>query len=371
MVIARRWEDTIHCGPNGTSFCDCWTDRVKNERNILVITGLGWDPRMTVLANVLKGMGGRGLRDFHLLNYRPTKAYISPNGDFLKKNRCKFSAIIKGFGHEKEIDIITRRDGNTYCGDRAIVDLYLKCDLNNYSDILVDISALPKSLYFTLLLILIRRRDKEYPKLNVHVIACQDVDLDEQINESADDTRILQGFKSNFTLISRQQITKIWVPVLEKNYAVSLRKLYSRITPKDVYPVLPFPSRNPRTDDDLLIEYRSIFVDEWNLNPMNIIYAVEDDPRDVYRSLLKLLNKQREILEPLGGVSMAVSALSSKLSSIGIFMAAFDGDMAVVHAIGRHSPPTNLADSKYWGEQYGEGCRKNLHSVWLTGEPYA
>jgi hypothetical protein len=67
---------------------------------------------------------------------------------------------------------------------------------------------------------------------------------------------------------------------------------------------------------------------------------------------------------------MVVSVLSSKLSSIGAFMAAFEKNMAIVHAIGRHVPPKNMG-LDYWDIDHMIRFEKNLHSIWLTGEPYA
>lgn len=370
MDVTRRWEDAIHIKPTILDFNDFWKNRLKEKRNILIITGLGWDPRMSVLPKTLKNIGGNGLRDLHLLHYKPSKSENSPNKKFINYNRETINSIYEKWGSKEEFEIMTRKERNLYVGDEAISRCYIKYDFKKYSDILVDISALPKSLYFTLLSVLVKKCDIDHPKMNIHVIACQDVDFDSQIKENPDDTRFLKGFKGIFNRLSQQQVTIIWVPVLEQNYSASLRKLHDYVNPKDVYPVLPFPSRNPRTDDNLLIEYRSIFVDEWYINPMNIIYSVEDDPLDVYRSLLNLLEKQKEVLEPLGGVSMVVSALSSKLSSIGVFMSAFEGNIAVAHAIGRHVPPENLDDTRYWNEDAMNRFQRNIHSIWLTGEPY-
>jgi hypothetical protein len=121
--------------------------------------------------------------------------------------------------------------------------------------------------------------------------------------------------------------------------------------------------------DDLLIEYQTIFVDEWRLNPLNIIYAAENDPLDIYRSLLNLYDQQMEALKPLGGISMVFSCLSSKLASIGAFMAAYEKNVAVAHAIGRHDLKENGIE-EYWSESHKSRFKSNLHSIWLTGEPY-
>jgi len=204
------------------------------------------------------------------------------------------------------------------------------------------------------------------------VIACQDVDLDNQIIESIDDLRFFKGFAGKMRSVSHKNLLGIWAPILTGNSTIVLRKLHDKLHEdlqlKDIYPVLPFPSRNIRSDDDLLMEYHSIFVDEWNLNPLNIIYAAEDDPLDIYRSLMNLYDQQMEALSPLGGISMIFSCLSSKISSIGAFMAAFEKRIAVAHGIGRHELK-NISDH-YWSDEYKNRFKKNLHSIWLTGEPY-
>jgi hypothetical protein len=200
------------------------------------------------------------------------------------------------------------------------------------------------------------------------VVACQDVDLDNRIIESTDDLRFLKGFEGKMRRTTRKKLPKIWAPILTGNSQSVLTKLHEYLEPKDIYPILPFPSRNIRTDDDLLMEYHGIFVDEWGLNSLNIIYAAEDDPLDIYRSLLNLYDQQTETLEPLGGISMVFSCLASKISSIGAFMAAFEKKIAVAHAIGRHE--LKDINDRYWSEENQNRFKKNLHSIWLTGEPY-
>jgi len=289
---------------------------------------------------------------------------------FIEKNAQQLDELTDNWAEKKEVTIITRKEGNLYIGDEEISKYYAKWDLKPYMDVLIDVSSLPKSLYLTLLLTMVKKSKRISKEINLHVVACQDVDLDNQITESADDTRLLKGFKAKLERLSQQTVPKIWAPVLAKNNEKSLSKLYQRIGPKDIYPILPFPSLNPRNDDDLLIEYKDIFVNEWALDPLNIIYAAEDEPLDVYRSLLNLFHQQKEALEPLGGVSMVISTLSSKLSSIGAFMAAFEKNMAIAHAIGRHIPPEDMG-FEYWEIDHMTSFKGNLHSIWLTGEPYA
>jgi hypothetical protein len=368
MVIERKWEDAIHL--KHKFFEDFWKQRLEQKRDILVICGLGWDPRMTILLSVLKDFGGRGLRHLHLINYRPYPSFESTYKKFIEKNVEEKKRLCAHWMIEKEISIITRKEDNRYAGDDEISRSYTGCDISQYSEIQVDISALPKSLYFPLLQVLVKKCKKSNNGINLHVIACQDVSLDNQIIESIDDLRFFKGFAGKLRSVTHKNLPKIWVPILTGNSKIVLQKLHEYLQPKDIYPVLPFPSRNIRTDDDLLMEYHNIFVDEWNLNPLNIIYAAEDDPLDIYRSLMNLYDQQMEALSPLGGISMVFSCLSSKISSIGAFMAAFEKEkeIAVAHAIGRHELK-NISDL-YWSDEYKNRFKENLHSIWLTGEPY-
>lgn len=367
--MSRRWIDAIHFKKE--DFQDFWQSRFLAPRDVLLILGLGWDPRMTVVAHLLKLFGGIGRRDVRLIRFSPYLNFQSPHQKYIDKNYQLLSEIAEGWATINEVFIQTRNAENQYIGDELISFEHVDIDLSSYNDIIVDISSLPKSLYFPLLYIIVNKCLQNNDANNVHVAACQDSGLDSQIVESSDDTRLVKGFRGGLNMVSQQDIPRIWVPLLAGNNATCLEKLYrlEDLSPTDIYPILPFPSENPRTDDNLLSEYTHTFVNVWQLNSMNIIYAAEDDPLDVYRRLLSLHDQQQEALNPLGGVKIVVSPLSSKLSSIGAFLAAFEKGMAIAHAIGRHAPPTFLDDNSWDESHFGE-FQKNLHSVWLTGEPY-
>lgn len=367
MVKEGIWDYAIHFKPN--EFKKFWKEHLKQKKNILLVTGLGWDPRMIALPSQLKSLGGSGLRDLHIINYRPSSSFKSPYKKFIDKNAVELDKIIGGWANKKQIDVNTRNESKLYIGDKEISKHYIGYDFTQYTDILVDISSLPKSLYFALLYIIVKRTIDITQEVNVYVVACHDADFDSQITETVDDARLLNYFKGKVGRISTRDVPIIWAPIMATENYAGLTKLHNLFPLKDIYPILPFPCQNPRKDDDLLVEYRQAFVDEWQVESLNIIYAAEDDPLDVYRSLLNLFNQQNKALEPLGEVSMIISALSSKLSSIGAFMAAYEKKMAVGHPIGRHKPPSNMTLDN-WGSTYMEEFEGRLHSVWLTGEPY-
>lgn len=368
VKVNNKWDYALHITPGKIE--SFWVNRLKEERGILLITGLGWDPRMTAFTGALKDYGGLGVRDIHIIDYKPFPSFKSPHQSFININTKIVNSLTKDWGEKTIVNITTRSKESLYIGDKEIEKYSMGIDLSKYSEILVDLSALPKSLYFTLLYVLIKKSEKFYNnKKNIYAIVCQNPKLDSQIIESVDDTRFLKGFRGETGRTSKENIPKIWVPILAKNHPACLRKIREVADPRDTYPILPFPSRNPREDDDLLIEYSKIFSDEWSLNILNFIYAAEDDPLDVYQSILKLFSKQKETLAPLGGCTFIISALSSKLSSLGAFMAAFEKNMAIAHAIGRHNPPQEM-NATFWDDNQMTDFKNNLHTIWLAGEPY-
>ena len=192
MGIVRTWNDAVHLQPD--AFQHFWSERLKKKREILLILGLGWDPRMTALLSVLKDLGGKGSRYVHLVRYSPSRSFKSPHKEFIDKNLSELDQTMQNWGEKQNIEIITRAEDNLYIGDSELSKFYVQFDLRPFSDILVDVSSMPKSLYFTLLLILVKNSEKQSQSINLHVIACQDSVLDNQIIESADDTRYLKGF---------------------------------------------------------------------------------------------------------------------------------------------------------------------------------
>jgi hypothetical protein len=127
---------------------------------------------------------------------------------------------------------------------------------------------------------------------------------------------------------------------------------------------LPFPAKNPRRGDDLLLELRSLIFDTIEVEPRNFIYADERNPFDLYRGLCRLSDRYTKALAPVGDVSVVTSVHGSKVLSVGALLAAYEKDLTVVSA-----GPTG------YRIQTGVGIDKvtngdHLMCLWLDGEPY-
>ena len=239
--------------------------------------------------------------------------------------------------------------------------------LAGFTDVIVDITALPTSLSFPLLGALIStydqmRRDRR-PPFNLHCIVCENPDLDDHtVAEGGDVAEYIDPFRGRGGRAAEPDPITIWAPVLGERQPAVLRKIYDMLLPQEVKPFLPSPSHNPRRGDDLVAEYHSLLFDTCEVEPRGFIYADERDPFDIYRQLAELADDYTQSLGPLGQARTVVSSHSSKLLSLGILLAAFEHSLAVAHV----EPTGYSLDTS----ELSLGANE-LFEVWLTGEAYA
>src|SRR5439155_805554 len=115
-----------------------------------------------------------------------------------------------------------------------------------------------------------------------------------------------------------------------------LEVLRQNLLPNEICPVLPFPARNPRRSDNLLVELRELLQDTVQVEPANFIYADESNPFDLYRALARLHDRYRSALAPLGEATVVVSMHSSKTLSLGALLAAYERQLPVMNAEPEH-----------------------------------
>ena len=96
-----------------------------------------------------------------------------------------------------------------------------------------------------------------------------------------------------------------------------------------ICPLLPFPSRNHRRADDLLSEYQIALVDEWAVDPRDVVYASEKNPLDCYRTLSTLKTRFDSTMAGTYQPRMVLSPVGSKVLAAGALMAAIERGMAV------------------------------------------
>lgn len=234
--------------------------------------------------------------------------------------------------------------------------------LDVYSQIVVDISGLPRSVYYPLVRGLLQAEEIEWEG-NLHVIAVDSHEVDRAlVQEGAEEVAPLGGFAGPPN--EGESAATVWVPVIGEGMTQQLQALYERIEPDEVVPVLPFPSTDPRRSDDLLLEHGDVLVGQFDVEARNFLYASESNPFDLYRAILDLHDRYQRALRSLGKARFVLSTHSSKLLSIGVLLGAFELGLEVMH-VGPSRHGLRAGSDVGALEVHGE-----VTDLWLTGEPY-
>ena len=363
-----RWQNYVL--ERGGGLAQFWQGHLGDgERRILFVMGCGFDPRMCMGLELLLASGGKGDRDVLLIEYHEGDDSPSRQHDDLgTANHERLEAALSGRGTVRRHQIQCITDQGLRVGSRQVQRIFdQRQPLEGYSDVVVDISALPRGLYFTLLARLLYHVDNwgDGRPPNIHVLVAEDPDLDARIQDvGIDETaEFLPGFSAAF---SREATTypTVWLPLLGEKRQPQVERLYDLIKPDEVAPVLPSPSRMPRRGDALLMEYRDFLFDQLRIDPRNILYVSEQNPFEVYRQVRRSVLYFREVLGLLGGCRFALSALSSKLMSLGALLVAYElktagYDIGVAHI---DCQGYRIASPETHPEVVG---------FWLSGECYA
>ncbi len=257
-----------------------------------------------------------------------------------------------------------RPEGEEHASGLAVTRAFFKGGyIDGYDEVLIDVSALPRSIFFPLIKGMLELVDREGWRGQLHVVACDNPEVDALVTgEGVDAPRALSGFAARS---STEAATRIWVPVLGENEVARVEALYLDIRPSEICPALPFPAANPRRADELILAYRPLLIETIDVELRNFIYAAEYDPFDLYRKLSELNGDYAEMLESIGETRMILSAHSSKLLSVGVLLAAYEQQLEV-----RHASPSNYM-LEHPEHLTGLAAHDLVVDLWLTGEPYA
>lgn len=373
----RRWDPYFM--RHGHGFGSFWRAHLGDRsRDLLYVVGRGFDPRMCAGLAAVLAAGGAGRRDILLIDF--DEGGDSPSrqhGDLADLNFESLNKLLEDRGDIKVRSMaMWSNDGlmRRRVGSRNAAMLLSLPDIQPYSDVVIDVSALPRSVYFALigkalyLLESLTDPDSRACPINLHVIVTEDPALDRRIRDVGvdDAAHYIHGFSGDMDLEGSAEVPRVWFPILGESQHNKYERVHDLVNPREISPVMPSLVSNPRRGDDLLVEYQPLLFDQWRIDPGNIIYAAERNPFEAYRQITRAVRHYQQALEPLGGCRVAISALSSKLLSIGALLAAHeskahDGGIAIAHIEAHGHEMTTAPDATSAGE---------LFSLWLAGEAY-
>ena len=343
------------------SFADAWAR--PSDAPLLFLCGSGFDPRAAAVLQRLRQVTGRRVDGWMFeLPAQATDLDVRP---LAEANRLEIKRLITAGGGELRCQELPDFNDARSLGRLISRRFQESAVLDHYSDVLVEISAMPRSVFFPLVRGILERahhphdNEQHWPG-NLHVAVCENPEVDGHVLEEGTTAMApIGGFSG---IRNEQPGTTIWVPVLGERAGARVRALYDELKPDEICPVLPWPARDPRRGDRLLLDYRQLLFEDIRMEPRNVIHAAERNPFDLYRTLGALHKRYSTSLRPLGSVAMVLSSHSSKLLSLGVLLTAYEHDLIVQHVSpGRYG----LYNGAHELRDHDE-----IYDLWLTGEPY-
>lgn len=375
--IQRRWDPNFIVYPDSFSdFCSGYL----SEGKVLFITVVGFDPRACV--GCAKVIDNRGSDDFTAILVDIDEGRSSPSleqEDLIEENVEAFDNILEDVDDVRRDTIeiwkgegLSQRRANPRSAQQI---LPTASELQTYDKVIFDISAMPKSVMFSVvgnaISIFNREKNEDADAPDIYALVTENPSLDKSIEAVGpeDTATFIPGYGTHLEQEATLRDPSVWLPILGENKKEHLRRAHNTIEPEEVLPVFPSPSLNPRRSDDLLNEYHELLFDEWLVEPTNFVYASESNPFDLYRQIMNVAADYRDALRPIGDCKFAVTAASSKLLSIGAMLGVLD--------LRWNGFSTGLAQVRYDGyrlQDDGGGItdshNANLYCVGLSGAPY-
>lgn len=318
--------------------CTQYFNEKEDWGKTVFVVGLGFDERMcaglSIISSLITDM------DIWLINFKEAKNSNSElYMETVNKNLQKLNQLAGN--HQiihKKIFMWEDKDGQ----ERAVAELaaakFVKENisaLKQYDTIIVDVSALPQNIYFVML---DRLFSEFYGHKNIYIIASENYRIDRKTNPVGLDENAHYFWGYGATNISGDKIEKpiVWMPVLGECTEERLLKCHKCIMLdvqyQEICPVVPFPSVNERRSDEILMKFRELLFERWQVEKRNIIYAAETNPFQLYRRLCETAEHYSRVLvslyrPPVGekeSCKFVFTAMTSKLMSVGTFLAAYN-----------------------------------------------
>ncbi|GEP94543.1 hypothetical protein [Chitinophaga cymbidii] len=371
-----RWDPSVLIRGDKTS--EFWSSHFNSaQRSVLFILGKGFDVRMNIaIQELIKNCPTIKLECWLIEFDEGTGSNSTKYLKHVQENEKELSTYLTGK------QIVTKKISlwnskvkgkRKRIGDRQAAQILESYEqIKQFTDIIIDISALPRGVYFSLVgkfLTFIDNYAKD-KKPNLFVVVSENADIDSKIKEKGidEDVGYLHGFGGTLELTSESEEPVIWFPILGEDKAEHLDKAYTHIRPNEICPVLPFPSKNPRRSDALIKDYYQLLFDRLNIESQNIMYVPEQNPFEAYIRLTKAIRNYNTSLQALDGCKAVISTFSSKLLSIGSLLTAYELINEI--GVGILNVDSQGYDIDSFDDLKSIKDNSELFVIWLIGEAY-
>lgn len=322
--MRRHWEN---CITNFDEAVACFVADyfADTSRRVRLVAAAGFDPRSRRISQMLADTLGDRLSAVFIREERPrpSRALVeqADENEVALKTIIPESTVLK-------VDVFAD-DGAPVGGSRIVSLLEKHPVTHEVTDVILDLSALSIGIGFPAARMLLEECEAADNRA-FHLMIVSNPEMDENISsEPSSRPGPVKGFSPSIE-DEAQEVAQVWIPQLARGRSLALTAIGASIGRcYKICPLLPFPARNPRRADDLLSEYQSALVDEWQVDPRDVVYASERNPLDCYRTLSTLKTRFDRTVKGTYEPRMVLSPVGSKVLAAGALMAAIEHNMAV------------------------------------------
>lgn len=348
-----------HSGGDAVEFVK---EHIFNAKKTLFIGTVGVDPNSLYYSSMLAS--SPSIEYKFLIEKRPTLSPLldalgAAHKDFLSQKLAEHSVEFV------EVKIVAD-DGATVAGRNAVRTADQWLQQPGYSDIVIDTTGMSRGTCFPIVQQAVAVGLSK--GVDVHLlIASGNEPAFSIISESNDRAEWMHGFQEKMDSDKMDGALKLWVPQLSEGKVQATAAMYSKLDQvAEVCPIIPFPSHNPRRGDNILFEYKDAISEQWDSGLLNIIYAHESNPLDVYRSVSALHKIREEVFFGTGETPITIlSPAGWRIGSLGMLLASIDLKLPVLYVETIGYTVHGTLPSKVTSPNPDHAWH-----VWLTGSVY-
>lgn len=299
---------------------------LRGMEKVLLIVGKGFDPRAVRMLEILREhLQGQNVWQ---IDYRDMAT--RQNADHASRSR-KNAEIVRTmceniFLEEKIVLEYSGQSGKkVLIISESVREVFSRDTLAGYENILVDVSAMPRSVSFSIIKRLLDIKGKAQ---NLFILASENSGYDDNISPRIveESAQYLPGFNTFSMSSEADDDDVIWLPALGMNMEHAFDIIVNYLKAVEICPLVPFPSKDIRRSENILRHQGEKLFRDYGVEKRNIIYIPERYPVLVYKKLCDTVHYYQKALEidESHPVKFVFSSQSSKLIDIGIFLAAFE-----------------------------------------------
>jgi hypothetical protein len=275
--VSLRWNDYVLA--RSDDVVAAWAEASKNGRTVYIV-GEGFDPRALLgLERLLAADVTRDLAVISIELAPPGSTSVRAGLVAQHVARLEELAATGAFAYER-IPFPAAVHEPRSVGRLVFGALYGLERFRQARHVIVDISAIPTGVYFAVIAGILDMVAENYWEGELQVVVAENAAIDSRIHGAGTDAPApISRFKFDIELDPRaDRPVIVWAPVLGEGALPQLEAIQQALVPDEVCPILPFPARNPRRSDDLLVVLRGFLIDAVGVDPGNYIYADESNP---------------------------------------------------------------------------------------------